>query len=62
MAAQLCKCTHEKRDHRITSGAGRGACNQCLCDAYAPNAPRKPKPVIQPETYPTPIRRDWMLR
>src|SRR5574337_132180 len=26
MAAQSCKCGHEKRDHRVVSAATRGAC------------------------------------
>jgi hypothetical protein len=63
MAAQVCKCSHERRDHRVVSAAGRGPCNQCLCDAFVSVAPPRVKPkVVMEEEQAVRVQRDWMLR
>ena len=62
MAAQSCKCGHEKRDHRIVSAATRGACSICLCDAYQSNAPKAPRPVTPAiDTPARPVRNSWII-
>ena len=37
MSTAICKCGHEKRDHRLLPLAlqGYGECKVCLCSAYA---------------------------
>ncbi len=36
MSTAICKCGHEKRDHRLLPLAlqGYGECKVCLCSAY----------------------------
>ena len=36
MSTAICKCGHEKRDHRLLPLAlqGYGECKVCLCNAY----------------------------
>lgn len=36
MSCAICKCGHEKRDHRMLPLAlqGYGECKVCLCSAY----------------------------
>jgi len=36
MSSAICKCGHEKRDHRLLPLAlqGYGECKVCLCSAY----------------------------
>ncbi|MGH9601760.1 MAG: hypothetical protein ACRD24_05165 [Terriglobales bacterium] len=36
MTSAICKCGHEKRDHRLLALAlqGYGECKVCLCSAY----------------------------
>jgi hypothetical protein len=64
MAGQVCKCLHEKRDHKIVSAAMRGACSICLCEGYKPETPRQAKPVattVDDQNLSRPVRNSWII-
>lgn len=64
MAAHVCKCSHDKRDHQVIAGSGRGPCCHCLCDMFVSSTPKAVKPKLVPEDVvaTAPVRRDWILR
>ena len=50
----ICKCSHEKRDHRALPLAlnGYGACKVCLCDQYNKAEPAEPSGAAHSEAGP----------
>jgi hypothetical protein len=62
MASQICKCSHDKRDHQVISASGRGPCCHCLCDSFVSIAPKAKPKVITDETVNAPATQRWTLR